>query len=83
MFYLRLGFRVQARPKPPTCTLSFLFHSDIKACQNYLRFIRISDSLASKRRPPGNVSFQHLVPELSSIYYDSIKQQERSFLRQL
>jgi len=40
--YLRFDFRVQARPKPPTCALSFLFHCASKAKHNYLRFIRTS-----------------------------------------
>ena len=59
--YLRLNFRVPARPKPPTDTLSFLFHHAPKAERNYLRFIRTSWSSASKRRPLGNVSSSHLV----------------------
>ena len=67
--YLRLNFRVPARPKPPTDTLSFLFHYAPKAERNYLRFIRTSWSSASKRRPLGSVSFWYLVPELSLIYF--------------
>ena len=81
--YLCLNFRVQARPKPPTCTLSSVFHLCREANTNYPRFSCTSLSLASERRPLGNVSFQHLVSKLSRIYCTSIKQQERSYFRQL
>lgn len=81
--YLCLNFRAQARPKPPTCTLSSVFHLCREANTNYPRFSCTSLSLASERRPLGNVSFQHLVSKLSRIYCTSIKQQERSYFRQL
>lgn len=38
---------------------------------------------ASKPRPLGDVLSSHLMQRLSYIYYDSIKQQERNFFRQL
>ena len=66
--YLRLGFRAQARPKPPTCALSLLFHHTSRAKCDYPRFGCTLISSASERRLPEDVPFQHLVPELSLIY---------------
>ena len=81
--YLRLSFRAQARPKPPTCALSFLFHPAYKAKRDYPRFscISISNSLEATAfgKCPVPAPCAGIKPNL--LY--SIKQQERSYFRQL
>ena len=60
---------------------SFVLHP--RLCRTILDFAAFPVQVASRRRHLGNVLFQHLVSELSYIYYDSIKQQERNYFRQL
>ena len=51
--------RHQPKPYP------LKFHLDCKAGQGYPRFICTTDQDASEQELLGDVSFQHLVPELS------------------
>jgi len=81
--YLRLDFRAWARPKPPIRALSFLFHCASKAKRNYPRFSCISISNRLEERAFGKCLVSVPSTKIKLIYYDSIKQQERSYFRQL
>ena len=60
--YLRLDFRVAARPKPPTTTLFPKFSSDVRDFRQTISDISAPpDRNASKPQLPGDVSSKHLV----------------------
>lgn len=78
------GFRVAARPGPPTATLSSKFHPPTEALTDYSRFVCTA---YSKRF--GTTAFERcLVPSPGDgikpiIYCASIRQRERNCFRQL
>ena len=82
--YRRLDFRVLARPTPPTNTLSFKkFARVARPTQTSTDLSAPPCQVASGQERLGDVSFQHLVSELSLVYYTSIRQREQSCFRQL
>jgi hypothetical protein len=64
--YFRFNFRVTARPKPPTVTLSSLFSLTIRG-DDKLSLILLAPlyQTASRSGHLRDVLFQHLVPKLS------------------
>ena len=71
--YLCLSFRAAAEPKPSTATLSSKdFAYAARPMPTISDMTAPLNRNASERQLPSDVSFQHLVPELSSnlLYFD-------------
>ena len=78
------NFSNTARPKPPTSTLSSLVSPEPQGRTQAISDITAPLSRnASEQQQPSDVSSPHLVQRLSLIYYNSIKQQERNYFRQI